>query len=372
MVKILYLNPLKDVPYLGLTNHALNVFSRFPKKDFEFYAFFSNPDFETGCIKRLKEHAGLVAHMVFGVVAMWKIRPDVLYGTGSMSELPFFLFKPLRSKYMIGWHGPLNKEWMLSIANYSLRAKIGYYVARFLLRGASVFFCDSEFIASSLRKSFPKKEIVITRNGVDTNLFNPNKNDPKWLVEFLKLNQPKPVAVFVSHLIKRKRPDLIVALAESLPNIQFVIVGREGYFRKTDVDRWLEKNSNLNWFPVLDRENMAKLFASSSVLVFPTLDEPFGFTTIEAMASGLPVVATRSGATPELVRDGVDGFLVNRDSNELSEFIDKVKELCDTNQTQLRARIRSDARERAISLFNWEYVSEVHFQIFKRFIQHSK
>ncbi len=373
MVKILYLNSLKDLPYLGLTNHALNVFSRFPKKDFGFYAFFSNPDFEKGCIRKLKEHPNLITHMFFGVLNMWRVRPDVLYGTGSMTELPFYLLKPWSSKYMIGWHGPLDKEWMLSIANYSLRAKVGYYVARFLLRGATTFFCDSEFIASSLKKNFPGKKVFVTLEGVDPEFFNPIKKNLPWLQSTLKLNRPKPVAIFVSHLIKRKRPEMVVALARKLPNIHFVIVGREGYFVKSDIENWKKNLPNLTWFPVLNREEMAKYFASSNVLVFPTLDEPFGFTTIEAMASGLPVVATASGATPEIVREGVDGFLIPVSPYELNNWIDKVQKLCDTSQLpSLSSKIGKNARERAIEVFNWNYVSKVYLKGFEELSQNKK
>ena len=85
------------------------------------------------------------------------------------------------------------------------------------------------------------------------------------------------------------------------------------------------------------------------VLVFPSRwPEAFGLTLVEAMAAGTPVVATRMGAVPEIVRDGMDGFLVEpEDIQALARSIARM--LSDRGlaeelaaQAQLRARERFD------------------------------
>jgi glycosyltransferase involved in cell wall biosynthesis len=66
-----------------------------------------------------------------------------------------------------------------------------------------------------------------------------------------------------------------------------------------------------NFLCLGERDDVAPLLASSSVAVVPsTWEEAFGLTVVEAMAAGVPVVATRVGGIPEIVRDGVTGRLV--------------------------------------------------------------
>lgn len=61
----------------------------------------------------------------------------------------------------------------------------------------------------------------------------------------------------------------------------------------------------------LDRRQMPTAWARAAVAVVPSVwDEPFGMVAMEALAAGTPVVASRVGALPEIVRDGVDGVLV--------------------------------------------------------------
>jgi glycosyltransferase involved in cell wall biosynthesis len=82
-----------------------------------------------------------------------------------------------------------------------------------------------------------------------------------------------------------------------------------------------------------------RLLARSHALVMPgAWPEPFGLTSIEALACGTPVIGRRVGALPELVRHGVDGFLAD-DPPQMAFFVDRVAELD-------RATIREHARSR--------------------------
>ena len=101
---------------------------------------------------------------------------------------------------------------------------------------------------------------------------------------------------------------------------------------------------------VLNRQIGAH-YAQAGIFVFPSLwHEPFGIPVIEAMAAGLPVVATRGGALPEIVVDGETGFLVDRgDPDGLSAAIAKL--LADP---LLRAKMGAAGRERVRNLFTWD------------------
>ncbi len=92
-------------------------------------------------------------------------------------------------------------------------------------------------------------------------------------------------------------------------------------------------------------------YSRAGIFVFPSLwHEPFGIPVIEAMAAGLPVVATRSGALTEVVVDGETGILVERgDSKGLAAAISRL--LADPH---LRQRMGAAGRRRVRQLFTWE------------------
>jgi spore coat protein SA len=101
---------------------------------------------------------------------------------------------------------------------------------------------------------------------------------------------------------------------------------------------------------VLNRD-IGTQYAKAGIFVFPSLwHEPFGIPVIEAMAAGLPVVATRSGALPEIVVDGETGFLVDRgDSGGLSAAVAKL-----LANPLLRAKMGAAGRERVRNSFTWD------------------
>ena len=92
-------------------------------------------------------------------------------------------------------------------------------------------------------------------------------------------------------------------------------------------------------------------YSRAGIFVFPSLwHEPFGIPVIEAMAAGLPVVATRGGALPEIVVDGETGLLVERgDVEGLRAAISRL-----LRDPQLRARMGAAGRERVRRMFTWD------------------
>jgi glycogen synthase len=72
-----------------------------------------------------------------------------------------------------------------------------------------------------------------------------------------------------------------------------------------------DRRMDVRWLGRLTREEIARAYAEHDIVVVPSVwEEPFGLVAIEAMASGLPVIATRSGGLPEIIRSGFNGYLV--------------------------------------------------------------
>ena len=96
---------------------------------------------------------------------------------------------------------------------------------------------------------------------------------------------------------------------------------------------------------VVDHYRDADVFAFTSVW-----DEPFGIPMVEAMACGLPVVAAKGGAVPEIVENGKTGIWVERgNSTELADAILRLLE-----DDELRKSMGKEGRERASELFTWD------------------
>jgi len=101
-------------------------------------------------------------------------------------------------------------------------------------------------------------------------------------------------------------------------------------------------------------EQLAQHYAQSSIFCLPTRHEPFGIAFVEAMMHRLPVVATRVGAIPDMVQDGVNGYLVNPgDPHALAQSLCRL--LSDPGHCEELGR---RSYERACDLYTWPRTGE--------------
>ncbi len=113
--------------------------------------------------------------------------------------------------------------------------------------------------------------------------------------------------LFVGRLESYKGVDLFLDLVRSRSNIAFAMAG-EGSARAAIE---AERLGNLTLLGQLDRTPMLQAVRAAVCVVVPSLwPEAFGLTAVEAMAAGTPVIASRTGGLTEIVRDGIDGYLV--------------------------------------------------------------
>lgn len=111
-----------------------------------------------------------------------------------------------------------------------------------------------------------------------------------------------------------------------------------------------------------ERDDVPELLSSSSVFVLSSSSEALPVSVLEAMAAGLPVVATRVGGVPELVVDGETGFLVPpSDAAALAAALQRL-----LDDPELRARLGAAGRARAEEHFALDSFVEGHLDLYRR------
>ena len=217
------------------------------------------------------------------------------------------------------------------------------------------------FISEATRQAIPpppcaKDKALVIYNGVDLIEFRPGNSREQWRRKFgLELDQP--VVACIGNLEKRKGQEYFVRacarVRQVYPDVRFLVVGGMHSPKTTCYGHMLKRlvqelgvEKNVIFTGI--RYDIPDLLNAVDLVVQPSLSEAFGLAAAEASSCGVPVVATRVGGLPEVVRDGETGLLVPpADSEALAEAI--IALLGDENR---RNQMGSAGRRRVEQLFD--------------------
>jgi alpha-maltose-1-phosphate synthase len=127
--------------------------------------------------------------------------------------------------------------------------------------------------------------------------------------------------LFVGSLGQRKGLSYLFAACRQLEGVaELTVIGQKPLEACAILDREL---SAVRWVPTCPHQQVLAEMAAHDVFVFPSLFEGFGLVLLEAMAMGLPIITTAHTAGPDLIRDGVEGFIVPiRSSTAIAERLE--------------------------------------------------
>src|ERR1700716_1216589 len=188
-------------------------------------------------------------------------------------------------------------------------------------------FPDAPFVSISDNQRRPLNEanwLGTVYHGLPNDLFRPSFEPGSYLAFLGRLTAEKgpEAAIRIARAVK-----MPLRIAAKVPR------GEKGYF-KDRLEREIDGNQVLLLGEVNDGLK-ERFLAEAAALLFPIdWPEPFGLVMIEAMACGTPVIAFRSGSVPEVVEDGITGFVVDGEA----EAVQAIGRLGKLDRRQVRAR----------------------------------
>lgn len=241
-----------------------------------------------------------------------------------------------------------------------------------LLRSAVVVAMSRAICDEAKRGGFSPARIVRIPHGVDPVRFSPATPDVRaQLRGALMPGIPADaiVAIYTGRLLRGKGLEVALDAVETLrvANVHFVLVGAgdgqtlsiEGALRAR-VAASETLRTRVTFFGRTD--DVASCLRAADLFVFPTLDESFGISLLEAQACGLPAIASRTGGVPDILQDGETGMLVP--VGDVASLKAAIERLAGDQKT--RHEMAVAARSRVLEFFDFEKTVDRYEALFDR------
>jgi len=296
------------------------------ERNFNFRLAILPPDrkFLRSKIDLIHGHGGGLISMPMGlIVARFKKIPFVFTYHTLWRDYTHYLF-----------HGVINKR------------QVAIITKRFL-NMCNYVIAPSEKVKKILLDYGVKKPIAVIPSGIETDKFKIKKK--YFLRKKFKLEKTDKILLFVGRLGKEKSIDfLLYVFAEVLKKysgVHFVVVGngpQKGYLE--NLAKKLKIEQNVHFFGGVEYKKMPLVYNDADIFIFASTTETQGLVVLEAMASGLPIVAVDDSAIEETITDKVNGILVGKDVNEFADAVLKL-----VRDKTKRKMLGKNARKKAVS-----------------------
>lgn len=276
--------------------------------------------------------------------ALKQFRPDVVHAVNPIVLGLGGVYLARRYKM------PLVCSYHTNVATYARYYRLGLFVnfarnaTRFVHNLAQVNLCTSMTTKEYLLEEGIKR-VRVWPQGVDARRFGPAHASPEWRERLTGGYPDERLLIYVGRLAPEKHIEKLKAVFE-IPGCRLAIVGDgparnelEGEFAGTPTV----------FTGILKGDDLAHAYATGDIFLFPSTTETLGMAMIEALASGLPVVAARSGASHEVVDEGETGLLYEPGS--VDDLVSIVLRLHDDED--LRRNMGGNART-AAEQRSWE------------------
>lgn len=227
-----------------------------------------------------------------------------------------------------------------------------YWIAlmeRRVMRRAQIVVAVSRFAADMARATLRDMPIKVIHNGIDTDEFHPANT---------RVMPHRPFRLlYVGNWVALKGVDLLAPIMRELGD-GFELSYTGGSVAERDKP---EMPPNMVDLGRLTRAQVLVAMQQADAFLFPSRSEGFGLVAAEAMACGLPVVATHGSSLPEVVEDGVTGFLCPRD--DVAAFVQAIRRLA--GDSVLWQEMSSNATAHARDAFSEDTAIDAYSLVYR-------
>jgi glycosyltransferase involved in cell wall biosynthesis len=212
---------------------------------------------------------------------------------------------------------------------------------------SDIVFVPSHYVRRQLEaEGLSPDNIAVERYGVDPLMFLPLVKDEKESTESLVR------CLYVGQISHRKGIAVLVEAARRLREIGFTSKSIEFRLVGPLVSREVLNRApeNVRWLRTLGHDQIAAEMRGAQIFVLPSLDDAYPLVTLEAMASGLPVIVTDHCGTSEIMQDGQDGIVVP--AGNVDSLVQAIARLA--LDAQLRRAMGQAARRCSEAQSDWD------------------
>lgn len=325
------------------------------------YHYFPVHRWETLCypgaivprIKEKKRRALLVPFLFLGLyVKLFKMLPeyDIVHAHWLIPQgiVQSFFKKP----YIVTGHGG-------DIASFN-RGLLKRLKVR-CLKNAEHVTVVSEKWKGSINKLVPLVDVDIISMGCDLDKFNAKNRKDNYF------NQgKKKVILFVGRLVEIKGVHYLISAMQRIDAL-LIIVG-DGPLKSELMEQGKAYEGKVRFLGSKSHQELPQIFASSDVFVIPSITDSRGAqegmptVIFEAMASGLPVIGTRTGGIKEIIQDGKNGLLCEEKSMvQLADCINRI-----LNDEMFSEKLAEGAKK-TVEKYSYSYIADEYKELLKKF-----
>jgi glycosyltransferase involved in cell wall biosynthesis len=224
---------------------------------------------------------------------------------------------------------------------------------------------------------YKHQNITVIHHGIDHNLYSPCVDKRTIFRKYpilrgkrvifhparMGLAKGCDVSIKALWVIKKQFPDIILILAGTKNIIDWTLTQQKDIAYMVNLVKSLKVRNNvlIDSFPLVD---MPGLYAISEACMYPsTSSEPFGLTMLEALASSRPMIVTAAGGMPEIIKDGINGFIIPvKDFESLASRIIQI-----LSSKELKERLGCTGRQMVEQNYTKEIVAENTLALYRKF-----
>jgi len=312
----------------------------------------------------LKKISALILTGFKLVKSLTLFKPDQVYFQISPTGIAFFrdciyilLIKTFRTPIIYHLHGK-------GILEYTQNSLFKTKIYKWAFKNASVI-CLSKLLIFDIENIF-KGKFYILPNAIKRQEFQKRQESEKDIINILFLSN----IIFSKGIIDFLDAFKLLISTTSDKDFKGYIVGKEVDLNRETLEKEIQYrrlNGKVVYLGAKYDNEKSEILNKTHILVHPTLKDVWGLVILEAMQASIPVIATKEGAIPEIIDDGITGFLVEK--NNPQQIAEKIEILI--SNSELRKKMGEAGRKKFLERYTLDIFEENLVNVLKNILENN-